>query len=71
MNYEPFGEKCKCGHHESQHRGEMKYKDMSMVHAKTMFGVLPYMESMSNRTNCKLCKCVGFIPDKKTRGFWK
>ena len=71
MNREPYGKKCKCGHHESDHVGEMKYQEVSIVQAKVMFGVLSYMESMSKRSICKICNCSQFQPIKKERGFFK
>ena len=70
MNREPYGKKCKCGHHESDHIAKMnKMEDPSFVHAKTLFGLLPSMDSKLERNDCKVCECGKFDTGKKGWGF--
>ena len=66
MNREPFGKKCGCSHFESEHvTGEIKYENPSVVQFKTMFGLLPLLESNLKRKNCKICNCTEFNSKKK------
>ena len=70
MNREPFGKKCKCDHFESEHiAADMKYDDVSVVQLKTLYGLLPSLESKLERMNCKICDCKKFNSKKKGWGF--
>ena len=70
MNRDPFGEKCKCGHFESEHiAGEMRYDDVSITQLKSMYGLLPSLESKVERKDCKVCGCKKFDSKKKGWGF--
>ncbi len=66
MSLKPYGKKCKCSHFESEHvPGEIKYEDPSAVQSKTFYGLMPLLESKSERKDCKICECVKFNPEKK------
>ena len=70
MNRKPFGKKCECSHYESEHvAGEVKYENPAAVQFKTMFGLLPLLESKLERKNCKICDCKKFCSKKKGWGF--
>ena len=72
MNRKPFGKKCQCTHYESEHlAGEIKYENLTSVQVKTMFGLLPLLESKLERTNCKICDCKEFNSEKKGWDFTK
>ena len=72
MNREPYGEKCKCGHYESEHVKKLKeIEHPALAQAKTMYGLLPLSESKIQYKNCKVCSCNLFIPEKKGWGFFK
>ncbi len=66
MNRNPFGEKCKCNHYESKHfTRDVKYENPTTIQFKTMFGLLPLLESKLERKNCKICNCEKFNSKKK------
>ncbi len=70
MNSKPYGKKCKCGHHESEHIAKMKRLDeSSILQAKTLYGVLPLMDSNFEHGDCKVCECIKFNAEKKGWGF--
>ncbi len=70
MNPKPYGKKCQCGHHESEHVAKMKKLDEpSVLQAKSMYGVLPLTASNLERGVCKVCPCVKFNTGKKNWGF--
>ena len=70
MNRKPFGGKCECTHYESEHfAGPVKYESPSTVQVKTMFGLLPLLESKTERKNCKICNCKEFNSKKERMGF--
>jgi len=72
MNREHYGKKCKCGHHESEHDRKMsEMEHPALLQAKTMYGILPQMESKIKYKNCKACTCDGFAPEKKGWNIWK
>lgn len=70
MNRKPFGKKCECNHHESEHFArEIKYENITSIQVKTMFGLLPLLESKIERKNCKICNCKEFNSEKRGWSF--
>jgi len=71
MNREPFGEKCKCGHLESQHSStKPKLKIPNNPLDLGMFFPHPKISAVK-RTSCKLCDCKAFAAEKTDRDFWR
>ena len=70
MNPKSYGKKCKYGHHESEHIAKMKRLDEpSTLQAKTLYGVLPLMNSNLEHGDCKVCECIKLNTEKKCWGF--
>ncbi len=66
MNREPYGKKCKCSHFESDHEKEMnKMEHPAITHARTMYGILPLLESKIKYKNCNACACKKFESIKR------
>ena len=71
MNREPFGEKCFCGHLESQHfatKPSFKIPDIPLDIG--MYFPHPNI-SVVKRTSCKLCNCNQFDSKEKNSNFWR
>ena len=72
MNREPYGEKYKCGHYESEHVKKLKeFEHPALAQAKTMYGLLPLTESKIQYKKCKVCSCEQFSPQKRKWRLWK
>ena len=72
MNRKSYGKRCKCGHYESEHVKKMsEMEHPALLQAKTMYGILPWMESKIKYKNCQVCECDIFVPEKKGWSLWK
>ncbi|MFZ8908396.1 MAG: hypothetical protein ACO2Y5_04810 [Nitrosopumilaceae archaeon] len=71
MNRDPFGEKCTCGHQESQHHStKPTYKIPRNPMEVGFYFPHPNITTVK-RTSCKLCDCKEFATGKTDRSFWR
>jgi hypothetical protein len=71
MNREPFGEKCTCGHLESQHNSSKPTFKIPSNPVEIGFYFPHPNISNVKRTSCKLCDCKEFGTNKTDRSFWR
>ena len=71
MNQKSFGDECKCGHFESDHKPVKKNPSIESVTKNYSFIMPPAgFPSEFGRDKCKICDCMEFVAKKKKR-WWK
>ena len=65
LNREPFGEKCKCNHYESEHASVKKRNSIEALTQDYAYLIPPAeIPSQFTRGKCKICTCNEFLPKK-------